>query len=52
MTKPGIRIEIPGLGTREIHAIASDFTGTLAFDGRLIDGVKERFDALAEKLNI
>ncbi len=52
MAKVGIRIEIPGFGTREIHAIASDFTGTLAFDGKLLKGVRKRFKNLAGKLDI
>ena len=52
MAKVGIRIDIPGFGKLEIRAIASDFTGTLAFDGKLIKGVKKRFKNLARKLDI
>jgi soluble P-type ATPase len=52
MAKAGIRIDIPGFGVREIRAIASDFTGTLAFDGKLTKGVKKRFKNLAGKLDI
>ena len=50
--KPGIQIEIPGLGNREIHGIVSDFTGTLAFDGKLTEGVRERLIRLAHSLDI
>lgn len=52
MAKTGFRIEIPGFGTREIRAIASDFTGTLAFDGKIIKGVKARLIELAENVAI
>jgi soluble P-type ATPase len=51
-SKPGIRIEIPGFGDRHIHTIVSDYTGTLSFDGRLIQGVRERLTQLASVVDI
>ena len=42
MNKPGILIEIPGFGTREIRTIISDYTGTLSCGGSLVSGVRER----------
>ena len=50
--KPGIQIEIPGLGSRQIQAIVSDYTGTLAFNGQLIAGVKDRLLKLEAKVDI
>jgi soluble P-type ATPase len=42
MSKPGIVIEIPGFGSRIIRVVVSDYTGTLAFGGKLVSGVKEQ----------
>jgi soluble P-type ATPase len=52
MNKPGITINIPGFGKLQINAILSDYTGTLAFDGKLVDGVKDRLLRLAELVDI
>src|SRR5713226_754670 len=52
MTKPGLPIEIPGFGSREIRAIFSDYTGTLAFGGKLVPGVKDRLLKLSEVVDI
>ena len=40
MKKPGIKIDIPGFGKVQIDAILSDYTGTLAFSGKLVTGVR------------
>jgi hypothetical protein len=40
MNKPGILIEIPGFGAREIRTIVTDYTGTLSCGGRLVAGVR------------
>jgi hypothetical protein len=42
MAKPGIDIDIPGLDHINIHAVCSDYTGTLSCEGKLIDGVRRR----------
>ncbi len=47
-----ITINVPGFGTAEIRYLVSDFTGTLSEDGRLCEGVKERLNALAERIAI
>ena len=52
MHKKGLLIEIPGFENREIRRVFSDYTGTLAFDGKLIPGVKERLLQLSEILDI
>jgi len=52
MTKPGITIDIPGFGKVQINAILSDYTGTLAFSGKLVAGVKDRLLRLAQLADI
>jgi soluble P-type ATPase len=52
MKKPGIPIEIPGFGAREIRVIISDYTGTLSFGGRLVPGVRENLIALLALVDI
>jgi len=52
MNKPGITINIPGFGKVQINSILSDYTGTLAFNGRLVPGVRDRLLPLAELLDI
>ncbi len=52
MVKKMITIDVPGFGKVEIRHLVSDFTGTLSEDGRLSDGVKERLNALAEKIAV
>ena len=52
MTKPGILIEIPGFGSREINTVVSDYTGTLSCGGRLVPGVKERLLELLKIVDI
>jgi len=52
MKKPGITVDIPGFGKVQIDAILSDYTGTLAFSGKLVTGVKDRLLRLAELVDI
>jgi soluble P-type ATPase len=52
MDKPGIKVSIPGHGELQIHRMVSDYTGTLSYRGRLVDGVGEKLRALADKLDI
>jgi soluble P-type ATPase len=52
MDKPGIVIEIPGFGTREIRAIVSDYTGTLSCGGKVLTGVREKLFVLQKQVDI
>lgn len=47
-----LTIEIPGYGTLQLEYLALDYNGTLACDGVLIKGVKERLDELSRHLSI
>lgn len=47
-----IEVEIPGWGEIALKYLVLDYNGTLAVDGRIIDGVKERLTALAQELEI
>jgi soluble P-type ATPase len=52
MKKPGISIDIPGLGKVQINSILTDYTGTLAFSGKLIADIKDRLGRLAQLVDI
>ena len=47
-----INIDIPGFGKLKLMFLVSDFTGTLSTDGRLLAGIKDRLNRLADKLEI
>lgn len=47
-----ISIEIPGKGGIIVENLVMDFNGTLAVDGRLIEGVSERLRRLSGDLNL
>lgn len=47
-----IRLEIPGLGVREIGTVITDYTGTHAFAGAVRPGTKARLAALARQAEI
>jgi P-type E1-E2 ATPase len=47
-----IELEIPGFGSVKLKNLVSDFTGTLSFNGKLIPGVKEKLNELADQLTI
>ncbi|MCQ2554283.1 MAG: ATPase P [Clostridia bacterium] len=47
-----LRFEIPGRETIEVSHLVLDYNGTVATDGKLIPGIKERIDALKENLEI
>jgi len=47
-----LRIDIPGFNTLELACLVLDYNGTLACDGELIPGVRERIDQLAARLEI
>ena len=42
-----ISVSIPGWKILQLSHLLLDYNGTIAFDGRLIDGVAERLTALA-----
>ena len=52
MRKPGLAIPIPGADRLRLQHLLLDFNGTIAFDGRLIEGVAPRLSALADILVI
>ncbi|MGE5173055.1 MAG: HAD family hydrolase [Betaproteobacteria bacterium] len=45
-------LDIPGFGVINIEYLVSDFTGTLSVDGKLLPGVKERINKIAEVIKI
>ncbi len=47
-----ITIDIPGYKTLKFSHLVMDYNGTMACDGKLITGVKERLDVLADELEI
>ena len=52
MKKPGISMEIPGFGKRQISTILTDYSGTLSRAGKLTPGVKKRLTGLAKAVDI
>ena len=47
-----IEIEIPGRYSFVLEHLLLDVNGTIAFDGVIIDGVKDRLTELSQQLNI
>jgi soluble P-type ATPase len=47
-----INISIPGWGNMEIENIVLDLNGTIATDGKIPSGVKEKIDCLSDKAKI
>jgi soluble P-type ATPase len=45
-------ISIPGFGNFSIHHLVLDFNGTIAIDGKLIEGVKETLIQLSQDLKM
>ena len=45
-------IDIPGFGFVRLEYLVSDFTGTLSVDGKLLPGVKEHVNKIAEFLKV
>jgi soluble P-type ATPase len=50
--KPGIQIQIPGFGPREIRTVITDFTGTLSHGGVVSPEAREKLIRLAELVEI
>lgn len=47
-----IDVAIPGFGRLELSHLVCDYNGTLALDGVLLSGIRERVARLAERLQI
>jgi P-type E1-E2 ATPase len=47
-----IELNIPGKGDYQLEHLLLDLNGTIALDGRTIDGVKERLEELATLLSV
>jgi P-type E1-E2 ATPase len=47
-----LEINIPGFGLVRLEHLVSDFSGTLSVDGKLLPGVREQLNALAQMLTI
>ncbi len=47
-----IEIDIPGFGDVKLKHLVTDYTGTLSFNGSLINGVRERLNALSSRLDL
>ena len=47
-----LSVTIPGWKTLQLLHLVLDYNGTIAFDGRLIDGVEQRLNSLAAALTI
>jgi P-type E1-E2 ATPase len=47
-----IEIDVPGLGAYQIDHLVLDVNGTIALDGALIEGIRERIDALRNDLQV
>jgi P-type E1-E2 ATPase len=47
-----IEISIPGLGEQQFEHVVLDVNGTLAGDGRLLEGVQERLNRLGQLVQI
>ena len=50
--KKAIDIAIPGMGNCEVEHFVLDLNGTIALDGRIIEGVGEKLEKLSQKLDI
>jgi len=47
-----IELSVPGRGELRLEHLVTDVNGTLAVDGRLIDGVAGRIQALRERIQV
>lgn len=47
-----LEMEIPGFGWIRLEHLVSDFTGTLSVDGKILTGVTEQLNKIAEFLKI
>jgi len=47
-----LQIDIPGFGPVALEHMVSDFTGTLSVGGRLLPGIEERLNQIADLLTL
>ncbi len=47
-----LEVEIPGHGSLSLSNMVLDYNGTMACDGKLIEGVRERLELLSKSLRI
>ena len=47
-----IEVDIPGYGALSLRHLVCDFNGTLALDGKLIDGVAYRISELSRLIHV
>ncbi len=47
-----LQVDIPGFGVITLEHLVSDFTGTLSVGGKLLPGVEERLNQIAEFLQV
>jgi len=47
-----IELNIPGRGLIQLKHLVCDVNGTLAVDGQLLDGVKQRLSSLGDRLSV
>lgn len=47
-----IKIEIPGFGKLSLQHLVLDYNGTIARDGKLLAGVRDRLSSLSENLEV
>jgi soluble P-type ATPase len=47
-----LEVKIPGHETMDLTHLVLDYNGTVACDGEILDGVKERLETLAQSLDI
>lgn len=47
-----LSMEIPGFGELNLEHLVLDYNGTLAVDGKLVEGVKEALNRLAGELSV
>ena len=47
-----IELNIPGRGLIQLQHLVCDVNGTLAVDGQLLEGVKQRLSALSDRLTL
>ena len=47
-----LKITIPGKANYELHYLILDMNGTIALDGEIIEGVKERIQKVSELLKV
>jgi soluble P-type ATPase len=47
-----LEINVPGFGMVRLEYLVTDFSGTLSVDGKLLPGVREQLNALAQLLTV